>query len=110
MSAAVPLQHETLSPRGAARWARKNLFSSPLNTLLTVFAGAGLVLLVRGLLHWVFFTPDWAPVTQNLRLFMVGQYPSEQAWRVAAAVFWVFTFSMSFASRRLENALGVGKR
>jgi general L-amino acid transport system permease protein len=27
-----------------------------------------------------------------------------------AAVFWVFTFSMSYASRRLEVALGVGER
>lgn len=27
-----------------------------------------------------------------------------------AAVFWVFTFSMSYASRRLETALGVGER
>ena len=27
-----------------------------------------------------------------------------------AAVFWVFTFSMSYASRKLEEALGVGKR
>ena len=27
-----------------------------------------------------------------------------------AAVFWVFTYSMSYASRRLETALGVGER
>jgi general L-amino acid transport system permease protein len=27
-----------------------------------------------------------------------------------AAVFWVFTYSMSYASRRLEVALGVGER
>jgi general L-amino acid transport system permease protein len=27
-----------------------------------------------------------------------------------AVVFWVFTFSMSYASRKLEEALGVGKR
>lgn len=27
-----------------------------------------------------------------------------------AALFWLFTFSMSYASRRLETALGVGKR
>jgi general L-amino acid transport system permease protein len=27
-----------------------------------------------------------------------------------AAVFWIFTFSMSYASRRLEAALGVGER
>jgi general L-amino acid transport system permease protein len=27
-----------------------------------------------------------------------------------AVVFWVFTYSMSYASRRLETALGVGQR
>ena len=27
-----------------------------------------------------------------------------------AAVFWVFTYSMSYASQKLEEALGVGKR
>jgi general L-amino acid transport system permease protein len=27
-----------------------------------------------------------------------------------AVVFWIFTYSMSYASRRLEAALGVGKR
>jgi general L-amino acid transport system permease protein len=27
-----------------------------------------------------------------------------------AAVFWVFTYSMSYASRRLEVSLGVGQR
>ena len=27
-----------------------------------------------------------------------------------AAIFWIFTFSMSYASRRLERALGVGER
>ena len=25
------------------------------------------------------------------------------------AVYWIFTYSMSYASRRLETALGVGK-
>jgi general L-amino acid transport system permease protein len=27
-----------------------------------------------------------------------------------AAVFWIFTYSMSYSSRRLEKALGVGER
>jgi general L-amino acid transport system permease protein len=27
-----------------------------------------------------------------------------------AAVFWVFTYSMAYASRRLETSLGVGER
>jgi general L-amino acid transport system permease protein len=33
-----------------------------------------------------------------------------EVYAFIAAVFWVFTFSMSYASRRLEAALGVGKR
>jgi general L-amino acid transport system permease protein len=27
-----------------------------------------------------------------------------------ALVFWVFTFSMAYASRRVEEAVGLGKR
>jgi general L-amino acid transport system permease protein len=41
--------------------------------------------------------PEWLTRQAEVYLFI-------------AAVFWVFTFSMSYASRRLESALGVGKR
>jgi general L-amino acid transport system permease protein len=41
--------------------------------------------------------PEWLTRQAEVYLFV-------------AAVFWIFTFSMSFASRRLETALGVGKR
>jgi general L-amino acid transport system permease protein len=40
---------------------------------------------------------DWRLLTMEMFLFV-------------AAVFWVFNFSMSYASRRLEAALGVGER
>jgi general L-amino acid transport system permease protein len=40
---------------------------------------------------------DWLMLDSEVFLFI-------------AVVFWVFTFSMSYASRRLEAALGVGKR
>jgi general L-amino acid transport system permease protein len=41
--------------------------------------------------------PEWLHLQVEVYIFI-------------AAVFWVFTFSMSYASRRLEAALGVGKR
>ncbi len=41
--------------------------------------------------------PDWLLLDMEVFIFI-------------AAVFWVFTFSMSYASRRLETALGVGER
>jgi len=41
--------------------------------------------------------PDWLLLDTEVFLFI-------------AVVFWVFTFSMSYASRQLETALGVGER
>jgi len=34
----------------------------------------------------------------------------KEVYLFIAAIFWIFTFSMSYASRRLERALGVGER
>jgi general L-amino acid transport system permease protein len=105
MSAVLPLQREKPTPQGAVRWARKNLFSSPLNTLLTVVTTAVLVLLARGLLRWAFTTADWSPVTQNLRLFMIGQYPPEQAWRIAAIV-WLANLLLGVTWGRFGGTVG----
>ncbi len=41
--------------------------------------------------------PEWIRLQAEVYIFI-------------AALFWMFTFSMSYASRRLEAALGVGKR
>jgi general L-amino acid transport system permease protein len=41
--------------------------------------------------------PEWLLRDKEVYLFI-------------AVVFWIFTYSMSYASRRLESALGVGER
>jgi general L-amino acid transport system permease protein len=69
---------------GLVRWLKKNLFSTWYNGLLTVVSVAFLFFVVRGILNWVFFSANWAPVTNNLKLFAVGQYPPDQVWRVGA--------------------------
>jgi general L-amino acid transport system permease protein len=56
-----------------------------------------LFLVLRGILSWVLFTANWAPVTNNPKLFAVGQFPPDQLWRVGTAVFMVsFLFGLSW--------------
>ncbi len=74
---------------GAVRWLKKNLFSTWLNTLLTIVAAALVGVVVYGLIRWIFFQANWSPVVENLRLYAVGPYPQEQMWRIWAIVYMV---------------------
>ena len=86
---------------GVLGWLRANLFSSWLNTVLTV---AGLLLLWRivpPLLSWAIFNADfsgttgeectaagacWAWLDQRINQFLYGFYPADSYWRVNAAL------------------------
>ncbi|HEX2884176.1 MAG TPA: amino acid ABC transporter permease [Candidatus Limnocylindria bacterium] len=67
---------------GPIAWLRANLFSSWFNSLLTVVIGALLAWLAAGIVGWAAGEARWSVVTNNLRLFLIGQYPPEQAWRI----------------------------
>ena len=69
-------------PPGPIKWARDNLFSSWLNTLLTIISAVVVYLVVTGLFRWIFFQADWRPVVSSPLLYLVGQYPREQLWRI----------------------------
>lgn len=85
------------SPPGPIRWLRKNLFSTWYNTLLTVLAVTFVYFVLRGALGWAFGKANWAPVINNPKLFAVGQYPSDQVWRVGIVVFVIsFLFGLSW--------------
>jgi general L-amino acid transport system permease protein len=82
---------------GPVRWLKKNLFSTWYNTLLTVLAAVFVFFALKGVLTWVFFTANWDPVANSLKLFAVGQFPPEQLWRVGTIVFMVsFLFGLSW--------------
>jgi general L-amino acid transport system permease protein len=70
---------------GPRAWLRQNLFSSWLSGLVTIVVG--LVLLLGAFLsvQWV-INARWAVVTDNLRLFLIGQYPLDHAWRIWLAL------------------------
>ncbi len=61
---------------GPVLWLKKNLFSTWLNTLLTIVSVSVVAVVVCGLIRWIFFHANWSPVVQNLRLYAVGPYPA----------------------------------
>ena len=58
-------------------WARKNLFSTPLNAALTAILGGGIVWAAFGLVRFL-VTTDFEILRVNLALFMVGDFPRDQ--------------------------------
>lgn len=76
---------------GPREWVRKNLLTPWYNALLTIL-GLWLVYVIgRGLVTWAVTQARWEAVTDNLRLFLVGQYPPDQVWRV-----WLPLLAISF--------------
>jgi general L-amino acid transport system permease protein len=94
---------ESATPRpeqrpGPIHWARRNLFNSWPNAILTVASLWLITRLAAGLGGWL-LRADWRPVTANLRLFAVGQYPVEELWRIGAAVLLVsLLFGLSWGA------------
>jgi general L-amino acid transport system permease protein len=67
---------------GPLAWLRTNLFSSLLNSVVTGLVAGLLLALVIGVGQWAVAEARWDVVTRNLRLFLIGQYPADQAWRI----------------------------
>jgi general L-amino acid transport system permease protein len=77
---------ETLQPPstvvGPVAWLRPNPFSGWVNSLVTVLIAALLLWLLFAIGQWAVTAARWGVVTTNLRLFLIGQYPADQAWRI----------------------------
>lgn len=87
-------QSETILPplaerSGVIRWARKNLFGSWIDSILTIIGVLIFYWTIKGSLTWIFTVAKWEVVAVNLRLFMIGQYPLEQAWRLWLALAFI---------------------
>ncbi len=67
---------------GPLAWLRQNLFSSWGNGLTTVLVGAALIWLLLQIGQWAVTEARWSVITNNMRLFLIGQFPADQAWRV----------------------------
>ena len=89
---------------GVIKWLRKNLFNNWYNSLLTVGTVVLLYLAIRAALQWAFVTADWRPVTTAPLLYLVGQYPRAELWRVGGSLWMVsFEWSTGSGSRRRKR-------
>jgi len=96
----LPDQPAPVAQRGVIRWVRENLFSSWLNSLVTVVVGYYLLTTLVPLIDWAFigavFSGDgvdacrpgkacWIFVEERFGFFMYGFYPEALRWRPTLA-------------------------
>ena len=72
-------------------WARKNLFSTWYNSILTVICLIIAFQAIRGIIVWVTTKAQWRVLEANLPLFFVGRFPSESYWRL-----WIVAAIIAF--------------
>ena len=64
---------------GVVGWMHANLFSSRLNSALTVVSAALLLVILWYGLRWIFWSADWTVVKTVGGLFLIGSYNTELA-------------------------------
>ncbi|MBD1807317.1 amino acid ABC transporter permease [Microcoleus sp. FACHB-SPT15] len=72
-------------------WARKNLFSTWYNVILSVVFLLVVFQAIRSLLVWSLTQAKWAVVSNNLRLYFAGRFPVDSIWRL-----WVILAIITF--------------
>lgn len=87
---AIPDENGSLPPKAPnlsiGQWFRKNLFSTWVNGILTVLGTAAALLMLRGVLNFVFSeNRQWDAVRTNARALMTLTYPESQYVRVWVA-------------------------
>lgn len=66
----------------SSQWAKKNLFDSWFNSILTIISVWLLSQMLVGIWNWTTTIAQWSVVSSNLRLFLVGLYPEAEFWRL----------------------------
>ncbi|MGO3822574.1 MULTISPECIES: amino acid ABC transporter permease [Vibrio] len=81
-------------------WCKRNLFSTPFHTLLTIAGALFIAWAIPAMLNWFIFNATfigqsqadcvssgacWLPVVNRIELFTYGMYPESQQWRVDVA-------------------------
>lgn len=90
---------------GVLGWLKTNLFSSVVNSIISVVVGVFAIWVIFGLINWVLFSAHWMQIWVNLQLLAVYRYPGDLLWRpltVVAMIMFVLGVSTGVA-RHNEN-------
>lgn len=95
----------------AARWMRENLFSSPFNSVLTVFSILIILAFIKAMLGFILDEGrHWDAVWTNLRLLMTQAYPVDQYLRMWVTLGIVLSMvALSLAVWRVGGMIPVRK-
>ncbi len=74
---------------GIYGWLHHNLFNSKISGVVTIVLTVILLLAVWLSLEWALVHAHWGVITENMRLFLVGQYPPSEIWRVWLTLAWL---------------------
>ncbi|MDF1501052.1 MAG: amino acid ABC transporter permease [Anaerolineales bacterium] len=86
---------------GVLGWLHQNLFSSLLNSVLTLISAGILYLLGRGLVKWALTEARWGVITSNIKVLAWGRYPNEEAWRLGISLLIILAMGLlTWALRR----------
>ncbi len=110
MAAATAMRPRTVrSISSAGRWLKVNLFSSPLNSVLTVVTIIFMVFVTYQLARFVLVDAEWAVINANRRLLAIGRFPQGEEWRVWPPV-WALSglIGLSLGLWSRINRLGLG--
>lgn len=77
----------TKEPQSPAEWVRYNLFSGPVNSILTVIAGALLLIIIYQAFGFLFLNSDWRVIQVRMKGYMVGGFPLDEVWRVWVSIY-----------------------
>ena len=112
--AMLPQQTPPVSERGALKWLRENLFSGPMNSILTVLGLLAVFVLVKAALPWLLngvwnanslaecrliieesagegaTGACWAMIRERWHQYLFGFYPADGYWRPALAFALLF--------------------
>ena len=91
---------------GVVGWMHANLFSSRLNSALTVVSAALLLVILWYGLRWIFWSADWTVVKTVGGLFLIGSYNTELACP-GQNCFWRPQISLLMVSALLGMIWGI---
>ncbi len=67
-------------------WARRNLFRTWFDGVVTVVMGSAAIYVGFRLLNYALITGRWEVVSRNLKLLLVGRFPDDELSKVAIAI------------------------
>lgn len=90
-------------PQTPGEWIRLNLFSGPVNSVLTVVTMIAVVWAVYKLFGFLFLNSEWRVLQVKMKGYMVGRFPLEEVWRIWLSFYLVMALAGLSATASLRR-------